>query len=235
MKVSKKGVIGTVIGVILVVAAGVGVWYLTTDNFKYRGLNQADEPEMTDEQRTYFEQQMRTAQASLDIQKASMDIQDVDWDLYLSVAWNAAAVGELVTARETLEEYLELTDRNAGAYSLYGSVLTRMGDYDRAEDAFAMSAQVDPTEEGYRKWIFGVRNNPPDGSREDEVKDILDNAVDTVGQRSWFMNELAIWYLEHDECDQAIAHYEVAQDLLPEGNEAIAVDLAAARTQCKNK
>lgn len=227
--------IGAVVGLILLAAVGVGAWYLTTDNFKYRGLKQTDEPELTEEQRTYFEQQLRTSQASLEAQKAEMDIQDVDWDLYLSVAWNAAAIGDLVLARETLEEYLDLTQRNPGAYSLYGTVLTRMGDRDGAEAAFAAAVQIDPNEEGFRKWVMGVRNNPSDGSREDEVKAILELGVDTIGQTSWLMNELAVWYLEHDDCDKAIDHYEVAQDLLPEGNEAIAADLAAAREQCKNQ
>ncbi len=224
------------IAVVLMVVLGVfAVWYFNSDAYAYRGLVLTDDyAQMTDSERAYYEQQLDIAQSALVAQKATMDIQDVDWDLFTSIAWNASMLGDLVLARETIEEYLTLNAINMSAWNFYGEILTRMEDYSKAEAAFAKAVELDPTEEFYRDLVMAIRNNPPDGSREDEVKIVLEDGVDRVGQTPWFMTELATWYLTHDDCDRALDHYEVAKDLLPPDNEAIKQDIASAKTQCEN-
>ncbi len=234
MKLSRKNVIGIVVLVVLLGAGGAAAKYFTSDAYKYRGLVTTDDTGLTEEQRQYYLTQIGTSQSALEAQKKTMDINDVDWDLYLSIAYNSAAFGDLVAAREILEEYFTLHQLNPAAYSLYGSVLVRMEDRAGAEEAFRTAVNLQPSEESYRKLISAVRNNPPDDSREDEVKEILEDAVSKIGQTSWLMNELAKWYLAAGDCTAALAHYKVAQDLLPPGNEAIIADIAAAREQCKN-
>lgn len=233
MTLSRKTAAVSIILLILAAAVVYGAYYLSSDAFRYRGLVTSDDTEIDEGQRLYFEQQVATAQGALAAQKAEMDINDVDWDLYLSIAWNASAMGDLVTAREILEEYFTLHQTNPAAYSLYGTILSRMEDKQKAEDALRRSADLQPSEEAYRKLIAAVRDNSENGDRDQEIKDLLEEGVDKVGQTSWFMVALAEWYLGHNDCDQALDHYQVAEALLPD-NEAIAADIAAAREQCRN-
>ena len=210
------------------VVYGIVLWQ---DNAKYAGLVTHEDTGLTAASRSYIEGQLNTAQAALAAQ-ISATPDDVDLDLYMTAAWHAAALGDLVLAREIYEDYFTLHAINAAAWNHYGSILMRMEDYVVAEEAFRTAGELAPSEENYRDLITAVGNTAPDGTRDDEIKLILEAGVINVGQTPWFMTELASWYLNHGDCDRAIDHYEVAKGLLPVGNEAILQDLQAAKERC---
>lgn len=232
MKLTRKQMIGGIVVLVVVALVVYAVAFSNSNVGKYSGLVLSDDTSPTPEAQAYFEQQLATAQAGILAAEAAGV--EIDWSLYLTAAWNAAALGDLVLARETYEDYLELNQINPAPWNSYGGILMRMEDYETAEQAFKTAAELTPSEEFYRDWLRAVENQAPNGERDDEVKDILETAVATIGQTPWGMSQLAEWYLRHNECDRAIAHYEVGQDLLPAGNEAIIADIAAARLECSN-
>jgi tetratricopeptide (TPR) repeat protein len=231
MKLTRTQIIGGIVAVVVVALVVYALAFFMSDAGKYRGLVLHDDTGLTPESQAYFEQQLHTAQSAITAAEAAGD--EVDWGLYLTAAWNAAALGDLVMARETYETYLNLNQINPAPWNAYGTVLMRMEDYPAAEDAFKTAAELAPSEEFFRDWVTAVENQAPNGERDEEVKNILETAVDTVGQSPWVMTELAQWYLRHDDCRKALDHYEVAKDLLPSDNEAILQDIAAAQEQCK--
>jgi tetratricopeptide (TPR) repeat protein len=230
MKLTRVQIVGVIVGIVVVALAVYAAAFFTSNEGRYQGLVLQDDTGLTPESQAYFEQQLNTAESAIAAAEASGE--EVDWSLYLTAAWNAAALGDLVKARETYEDYLDLNQINPAPWNAYGSVLMRMEDYPAAEDAFKTAAELAPSEEFFRDWIMAIENQAPNGERDEEVKNILEVSVDTIGQNPWSMTELAQWYLRHDECDKALDHYEVAKDLLPPDNEAIVQDIAAARAQC---
>ncbi|MFH1712198.1 MAG: tetratricopeptide repeat protein [Patescibacteria group bacterium] len=179
-----------------------------------------------------FTNRVAVFQAALAAQEdfEEMTGQRKDWDLYMEIASNAIMYGDLATARQAYEDMLQLNPLHIVGWGNLGNVLVDMHDYEAALDAYSQVIDMNPTEAAYRNYIR-VLEYPETGDRDDEVKEMLDAGVANVGQTSWFMVNLAEWYVRHGECDQAFAHYEVAQDVAPE-LESITKDYEEAKQTC---
>ena len=227
MKNRRQVVYGIAALLILVgIAYGIQQW-----TNPYRGLTLVQDVEMMDEERVYVENRIRLTLAALDAQRGA-DEADVDLDLYLSLAWDYSAIGDLVNAREIYEAYFEFNDINYTAWSNYGTILKKMGDIKNAEAAYLQALQLSPTEANYRNYVLLLQNYYEDGERDADILATLLAGVTTEGQTPWFMVTLAEYYLKHDDCAKAFDHYEAAMALAPE-NTSIIDDFNAAREVCQ--
>jgi tetratricopeptide (TPR) repeat protein len=101
---------------------------------KYRGLKTHADVTIDETTRSYIENRLHTAQAALAAQQEKGE--DIDLNLYLSIASDAFSWGDLVTAREALEGELRANPQEYGAWNSYGKVLEAMGDFDGARTAY---------------------------------------------------------------------------------------------------
>ena len=178
---------------------------------------------------TQLDQSMAAINAAIEIGETP------DLDLYILAATNAYYLGDLVQAREIYEDYLEYNSINTAAINSYANILYKMEDWDLAEEAYRTALELRPMEEYYRDLIRVISR---DESRFEEVEELLLDAVDKLGQSQYLMIKLAEYYLEHEDCTRALAHYSVALTLAQnEGGalESIEYDIAAAEEQCKGE
>lgn len=220
-----------VFGIALIIFIGALIYgaVLKTepDFIKYRGLTLQSDIQMEDDVRTILEQRIATTQASI---KAQSGNEDMDTNLYLLLAGDANLLGDLVLERETYEAYFEMNNINYMVWNNYANVLQQMGDNEKAEEAYRKAIELNPNEEYYRDLIDHIRKTSND--REDEVLEILKEGVAEEGQTTWFMVMMAQWYMADGDCEQALAHYRVAETLSP-GNEGLINEIAEAKVTCK--
>jgi len=190
------------------------------------------EIELDDNLRFLYDFRVETFKSALAAQEHFEELtgQRKDWDLYIEIASNANMIGDLETARYYYEEMLKLNPLHYTVWNNLGNVQYRQGDYEAALSSYAQVIELYPSEEGYRDYIR-VLALEETGDRDEEIKEALEEGVSRVGQTSWFMVQLAEWYWQHDECDQAYAHYEVAMDIAPD-LEAIEKDYNEAKQTC---
>jgi len=214
--------------ILLLVAALVyGAWSTIGPSTKYQGLTLTGNVELDDATRTIYTQRIQVTQSAIASQKESGE--DVDLNLYLSLAWDANAIGDLVLARETYEEFLDANPLYFAAWNTYGNVLKDMGDEAGALGAYKQAIDLEPTEGFYRDYYEQyVKLYPED--KEGALR-ILEEAVQNVSQTPWLMVELAAWHLADGNCEEAFNHYDVAETLIPE-NQSLQDLIAQARTQC---
>lgn len=195
----------------------------------YAGLTLTEDVEITDLERSYVEQRIAVTRAALDSQAGS---EDLDLDLFLTLAWDYTLIGNLVDARETYEEYFTHNAINYTAWANYGTILKKMGDIKLAEEAYLKAIEYNPTEGNYRNYVVLLRDYDPEGDREEEVLNVLNEGVARVGQTPWFMVAIAEWYMNDENCEEAFVYFELAMDLAPEVT-AIAEDYAMAKAACE--
>lgn len=203
------------------------------DKFKtfdpYKGLVTQKDIQMDAALKEAFLQEIGILQASVKEKRESGE--KVDLNLYGTIASKAYDIGDLVLARESLEIILERNQINFSAWNNYGNVLKSMGDYDGAREAYLQAVKTSngTVEEYVRDFVELLEDYFPE---EDELaKEYLLFGVEHKGQTPWFMVKLAEWYLEHEDCDRALAHYDVATRLAPESG-AIKKDFQAAKITC---
>ncbi|MFA6522259.1 MAG: hypothetical protein WCT24_01540 [Patescibacteria group bacterium] len=223
---------------VLVAVIGFVVFMQVSDSpkWQYRGLTLTQEIQMDDAMRTLLEGRLATEKAALASQikaagGSNEDPDQVDWFLYEQIASDYYMLGDLVGAREAYEDYFKLNAINYVAWNNYANVLELMGDRENAEYAFKQAFTIEPMEEFYRDYIEYIKLDNEDGARDEEILNTLLDGVSRAGQTSWFMVELAVYYLAHGDCQNALDHYDVAKSLDPE-NETLVGDIAAARAQC---
>ncbi len=219
------------IALIVFVAALVYAGLANSNAIKYRGLTLTEEVQMDDTTRAAIEARIATTRAAIEAQHGS---EDMDLNLYTNLAFDASLLGDLVLERETYEEYFNYNAINYVAWNNYGNVLATMGDTEKAEEAYREAIKLEPHEEFYRDLIDLIRKNDPAGDREEEVRELLLEGVERVGQTPWFMVMLAEWFMDHDDCENALAHYSVAKTLAPD-NEALLAEYEAAQKTCAQK
>lgn len=222
-----------IFGIALLVFVGALVYagFANSNAWKYQGLTLQSDVEMDEETRNILETRIATTQAAIDAQRGS---DDIDLNLYTNLAFDAILMGDLVLARETYEEYFERNAINYIAWNNYANVLRDMGDTEKAEEAYRKAVELGGMEEYYSDLIDHIRKNDPDGEREDEVKALLEQDVEENGQSSWSMVMLAQWYMDHDDCERALDHYEVAVSLLPD-NETLVQEYEDAKDTCAQR
>ncbi len=230
MTMTRGKIIGAIITVILVILAVYGVWYFTSaQDGKYEGLVTHLDAQMDDNTRAFLTQRLNTTEAAIAAEKQKG--QDVDLNLYLSVASDAYSLGDLVTSREALESQLKGNPAHYAAWNTYGTVLESMRDYDKALEAYKKAIDLGAkSEEFYRDYINLLQAQYPE--EKDEVKRILDLSLTEKGQSSWNMVQLARWYVANGDCAAAFDHYKVAESLAPANTEIVA-ELADAKKTCK--
>ncbi len=182
--------------------------------------------------RGLLERQIKLMESGIDAQESvSNDKKDWEWALYRSLGYNHSLLGQLTGAKNSYGDYLEINPLNDAVWSSYARVLEEMGELDLAEDAYLQALEIKPKEQHVRELIDFWRDNYPDES-SDEIKELLDIAIVEIGRTPYFMIELGQWYLAAGDCKQAVEHYEIVVDMLPD-NESAKKDLAEVEEQCR--
>lgn len=230
--VKRRRLVYGIVAVIVIVAtwAGYQSWKNTDP---YRGLAKTFDVQMDEATRSMLVQRMATTQASINAFKAAGE--EVNTDLYLSLASDAYFLGDLVAARENIEIFLNENAIYFVAWNTYGNILAKMGDLEPAERAYEQAIRLSGgMDEYYLDYADFLERYFPE--RDEDVKAILEQAVAVLGQKDVFMVRLAEWYLAHDDCDRALSHYEVALDVAENENvnASIREDYQKALEQCTN-
>jgi tetratricopeptide (TPR) repeat protein len=173
-------------------------------------------------------EQLTAAQQSLEAAKKNGD--EINLNLYITIAQNAYLMGDLVTARRAIEAQLEGNDLNYTAWNTYGQILEDMGDLKKADAAYAQAIDLGGTVESFvRQYVEFLQEHYPD--RKETIKNLLEQSVSVGGQTAWNMQTLARWYRDAQDCYQMNAHYKVAVALM-EGNNNMQTDWEADKLVC---
>lgn len=216
------------LALVAVLAVGGYVWFRETAD-PYEGLTVWRETQMDDATRELLQQRMAVTQASIAAEEAEDG--EADTNLYISLANDAYVLGDLVMARELIEEVLNRDPLRYTVWNTYGNVLAQMGDITLAEDAYLEAIEIQPLVEYYMDLVTLLQVHYPE--RDDDVLRTLEHGVATLGQQTEFMVALGDWYAAHGECQAAEDHYKVAMTLSPEST-SIAEDYRDVRATCVN-
>ncbi len=219
-----------IIGLALLLAIGMGV-YAWVNKDPYKDLVTVLEVQADDEVRTLARQRIATAQASLQaLQDAG---EEIDVNMYASIANDALLLGDLVLARESLEEAIQANSLNSAYWSSYGYTLRLMQDWENAKNAYLRAVELTPMEQTYRDAINILNEKFPED--KGTVKDLYEDSVDTLGRKTFNMLGLANWYAKEADCTKAKDHFEVAEALATTGEtrQQIEDDKREALAACK--
>lgn len=221
------GIVAVLVAAALVYAAYL-LWLAPKD--PYAGLSTRWDVSLDDATRTLLEQRIATTQAAIALAEQSGS--EVETDLYLSLAQDAYAIGDLVTSREALVIALNDNTLNVAVWNTYGNVLEKMNDLALAEHAYQRAIELGAPSEYYMDYVDFLREHYPE--RDEEAKTVLEYMITSFGRTQGIMVALAEWYYDHGDCDRAIDHLKVAQTL-SQNNEGIAAKLAAYRASCSEE
>jgi tetratricopeptide (TPR) repeat protein len=149
-----------------------------------------------------------------------------DLDRWINIANLQYVLGQLSAARETLLETVDLNAVNYVAWGNLGDVLTEMQDREGARAAYQKAVEYSNTGQYILKYADFLRDYASD--EPEEYERVLKNAVEVRGQRAEFISRLANFYMEEENYEEAVTHYEVLLGLVPEDTN-IQRDLAKAR------
>ncbi len=157
--------------------------------------------------------------------------QDPDFDLYVIAAESAYMMGDLRGARDAYAALLERNPLNYVTWNNMGNTLSRMGDGQGAIEAYTQAISIRSSEEYYRDYITALQKFTPENV--EEIERAFKEAVADIGQTPWSMIAFAKFYLEQGDCDRAMDHYEVAEDIVDEpGQESLQKDIEKAKDAC---
>lgn len=229
MKLSRQQLVGGLVGLVII---GLGVYAVilaTQHSDPNKGLITSRPVEMDEATREYFTQRLATTKASIEAAESAGT--EVDLNLYLSAASDAYSLGDLVTSREMLEKQLAGNSINYVAWNNYALVLTDMGDYEAAENAYKKTLEVeDEVEKYYIDYADFLRLHFPE--RRDDLKAVIEDDLAAGGQTVWNMTALAKWYVVDGACQTALDHYKVAVALSPK-DQSLKDDMEAVKKTCK--
>ncbi len=143
---------------------------------------------------------------------------------------NFMSLGKWKLAGKYYEKYLLINDANFSVWMDFGHSLRRRGKIKDAEKAFLQALEIRASESSVRNLV-DLWSEYMFEERKLEIKDLLEKSIQTLGQRPYFMVELGKWYLDDGNCEEAIAHFEVLTQLLPDDEGAMA-DLETVKQQC---
>lgn len=195
----------------------------------YEGLTLTREIDISDDLRFTFENRIEIFHAAIEAHAA---VGEVDYDQYLALASDANMIGDLVTAREAYEAYIQGVPTDFSVWNSYAKNLARMRDLDLAEEAFRQAIELNPQESYMNDYIVFMERNNQDGSRDEDIVEWYNLAIDVHGQQTWMMLGLGRWYMDQGDCNRSLDHYKVADQLDPE-SEAVQKEYASAREACK--
>ncbi len=220
----------TVAGIAVLIAVGIGA-YLWVNRDPYAGLVKTMEVQSDEATKTLVRQRLATTQAA--IVAAQQAGEEVNLDLYVSLASDSLLLGDLVSAREALEKQLEGNALNYTAWNTYGTVLEYMHDYEKALEAYYRALELQPNEEYYRDVITLIEKQFTD--RDEQIEILYTDSVKTLGQNVWNMKGLGAWYAAHGDCEKADDHYDVAISLAENADIKVQLKTEAqeAKKACK--
>jgi len=181
---------------------------------------------LTEELWLRYEQQIAELLASIDSQGDEPNLNDL---LLLGNAYNST--GQLAKAKEAYGQILMRAPQDTPALENLGSTLYLMEDYYGAEEAWLTAAEISGSEPHILKLVDLINNHIPE--HKAQVKDILELAIDQLGQTPGFLATLGEWYYEQGEFDRAVSHYRVALQIDPD-NEVLATRLEEIRIASNN-
>lgn len=195
------------------------------------GLIDTREIELAPEMRDLVEQRVAVTRSAIEAQES---VGEVDWDLYTVLAYDYELLGDLKSAAETYETYLELSPVSYVAWAQYAEVMRLRGDLRTAESAYRQVLSMFVSQQYVLSLIQIIEEQAPNGERKDDVKALLDLAVQAEGQNPMFMYYLAEWELKYGSCDTAYDYFENAIRLTDEEElkTALRNDLEQARVTC---
>lgn len=231
MRDTRRRVIWGIGGLVVVVVLVFGCWRIwSAAQNPYAGLTLVRETNIPDETRQLLAQRIATTEASIAAKVAAGEAVPVG--LYESLAYDNYLLGDLRSARESYERVLNENPLYYVAWNSYANVLDDMDDKANAERAYRQSLTLAPdVEDYYLDYANFLATQFTD--RDEEVRTILEQGVDALGQQQSFMVQLAEWYVAHGDCERAIAHYEIVADVNPAVAESVAAKIAAARIACQ--
>lgn len=213
MKITRKQVVISLSSLAVLTLIGVGVLVRFPQILDpYAGLTKTLNVQMNDATRLLVQQRLETTQASIAASQSAGE--EVEMNLYLTIAEQYYILGDLVASRQAYETYLEMNPIAYTAWNAYASVLEFMGDYDTADLAFRKAIDGRKVEEFYRDYAEFLAAHFPEKSAE--YKAVIDNAYENLGQTTWTMQVLGDWYFARHDCVLGRDHYDVAQALDPE-------------------
>ena len=213
--------------IVLVVVVGIVRWRSGHESDTNDLTYWREDLRIEEDLRILLEQRLATLRAGMEAYAA--EGQEIELDTYAFAAETAWYLGDYGTTREMYEALLDRNAINYVTWNNYGNVLKRMGDTDGALDAYYQALSIMGTEEYYRDYITLLQETYPE--RDEELRDMLERAVTEIGQTPWLMTSLAEWYLDHDDCDRALSHYDVALDIAEEFAKDSIQDLIDAAEQ----
>ncbi|NBS68795.1 hypothetical protein EBT31_07740 [bacterium] len=210
--ISREQWIGGVVAIALIGALALGA-YAWVNRDPYKGLVTRIEVQSDEGVRALAEQRIATAQASI---QATEDAgEDVDENLYASIANDALLLGDLILARELLEKAIEENSLNSGFWSSYGYTLRLMQDWEDAKNAYLRAVELTPMEQTYRDAINILNEQFPE--EKEKIKELYEDSIETVGRKMFNMLGLGRWYGEAGDCTKAKDHFEVAETISETG------------------
>lgn len=196
------------IGLAVALAIGFGI-YAWMNRDPYAGLVTRIEVQSDEGVRTLAQQRIATAQASIEATKAVGE--EIDINMYASIASDALLIGDLVLARESLEAAIAENSLNSAYWSSYGYTLRLMQDWENAKQAYLRAVELTPMEQTYRDAVGILKEQFP--SEKEKVKALYEDSVETLGRKMFNMLGLANWYAEAGDCTRAKDHFDVAKAL----------------------
>lgn len=221
--------IWAVCGLVVVAALVFGGWKLWSAQDPYAGLTLWRETTIPSETRQLLEQRIAMTEASIAAKESAGE--EASIDLYQSLAFDAYVLGDLVRARVNYEYVVNANPLYYIGWNSYGNTLDAMGDYVGAERAYRQALSLAQDVETYYTDLAELLTTRFTG-RDEEARAVLEVGVDMLGQKQSLMVALAEWYVAHDDCDRAIAHYKVVATLNPATLESVNAKIAAARVTC---
>ncbi len=204
-------VVGIVFVVFVLCATVIFLQGNTAD--EYDGLITQKEVQLTEGEKEMLKQRILVTQEAIRLKENLGE--EVDLKLISDVAYDSMLLGDLVTAKEYYEKYLDLNNINPSIWQNYAGVLRDMQDFAASEDAYRQLSVVSLSESTVISLIRAIERNNPNGDRDEEILNLLLTSLETsIGRTPALLTHIARWYEDHGECQKAIEHFEVVKDML---------------------
>ncbi|KKT75188.1 MAG: hypothetical protein UW70_C0037G0002 [Candidatus Peregrinibacteria bacterium GW2011_GWA2_44_7] len=198
---------GLTAAVVVILVALVVVFFFRPE------ANRESQPELrttidkglTPEAQVEFDLRIATQKASIE---ASTEFNAHEYLLLGNLYYQT---GELALARDAYQAILDKSPDDVGALDNVGVTLEQMGDYEGAARAWTRSLSLSGSVTTVIRLIDVVEEHLP--AQYDRVDDVLELAIQSLGQDEMLNGRLAKWYFENGMYEKAESHYTVAETL----------------------